>query len=239
MKRAIVTRADESVKEWIDLTHPILKKYAEKCDADFIVLSHPPPFLSDDKYPHWRILKVHELYEEYDRILMLDTDMIINKNCPNLFDIIPSDKIGCVFEDVGSRQVPRQQQMINIQQAFNYIDWTSGYMNEGLLMSSQQHKDFFLPYNGRYWNGPAGSQTHFMFNIQRLKYEIFELNYQWNHMTMFSEPWNGSPDRFKSNIIHYAGRGIFDQNLGLTRIEQAQKDYEKIYGKIEKEDNTK
>ena len=49
-------------------------------------------------------------------------------------------------------------------------------------------------------------------------------------MTMFSEPWNGSPDRFKSYIIHYAGAGIFD--AVPDRITQMKNDYNKIYGDI-------
>jgi len=239
MKRAIVTRADDNVRDWVELTHPLLKKYAQKCDADFIVLSHDPPFLSNDNYPHWRILKVYELFEKYDRILMLDTDMLINKNCPDLFKIVPEDHIGCVFEDVGTRTWNRRQQIVEVQEFFDYIGWTSGYMNEGIVMLSKQHKDIFFPHYGRYWNGAAGSQTHFMFNIQKLKFKIFELNYRWNHMTMFSEPWNESADRFKSHIIHYAGRGIFEPHLGLSRIQQARKDYETIYGKIQEEASAK
>ena len=42
-----------------------------------MVLDHEPPVYADDKYPHFRIMKHHELHEEYDRILHLDTDIII------------------------------------------------------------------------------------------------------------------------------------------------------------------
>ena len=48
-------------------------------------------------------------------------------------------------------------------------------------------------------------------------------------MTMFSEPWNQSKDRFSSFIIHYGGRGVFDSGVE-NKIEQIKLDYKRIYG---------
>jgi hypothetical protein len=44
---------------------------------------------------------------------------------------------------------------------------------------------------------------------------------------MFSEFCNGSPSRFDSYNIHYAGAGIFDG--GGPRLEQMKRDYKVIY----------
>jgi len=60
----------------------------------------------------------------------------------------------------------------------------------------------------------------------KLGFEVHELSYKWNHMTMFSEPWNGNADRFESYIVHYAGQGIFDAG---GRQQQIQNDAEKVY----------
>ena len=77
------------------------------------------------------------------------------------------------------------------------------------------------------------------------KKEVKQLDYRWNHMTMFSEPWNDNADRFESFIIHYAGRGVFDEaditeqalykhridvDRQSCKVEQAKLDYKKIYG---------
>ncbi len=67
------------------------------------------------------------------------------------------------------------------------------------------------------------------YNIHKYNYKVQELDYRWNHMTMFSEPWNNKADRFKSHIIHYGGRGIFDSHVD-TRNNQIKADYEEIYG---------
>ena len=52
---------------------------------------------------------------------------------------------------------------------------------------------------------------------------------KWNHMTMFSEPWNGNASRFDSNIIHYAGNGIFE-NKHISRLNQIKEDLNFLYG---------
>jgi lipopolysaccharide biosynthesis glycosyltransferase len=234
MKRAIVTRADSGVDEWIRLTHPIMRKYAEKCKADFVVMSGPAPFVvshhSGRPAHYYRVLRIRDLLECYDRILHLDTDMIINKDCPDIFEVVPEDMIGGVREDVGTRQLDRLQQIKYIQHRLGDIGWKDKYINEGTFLVSRQHKDIFLPHRGKYWTGWAGSQSHMSYNIHKFNFNIYDLGYKWNHMTMFSETWNNNADRFKSNIIHYAGNGIFDKRVVKTKFNQAKKDCEVIYG---------
>ena len=84
MKKAIITRADSGVQGWIDTTHSVIKEYADKCGADFIVLNGK----SDSKVANknhtdqWsRMLQIGEAFDEYDRIIQMDTDVLINKDC--------------------------------------------------------------------------------------------------------------------------------------------------------------
>ena len=48
MKKLIVTRADGNIKEITDITLPIMEEYAEKCNANFKIISDRPPFLTGD-----------------------------------------------------------------------------------------------------------------------------------------------------------------------------------------------
>ena len=232
MKRALVTRADSGVSDWMKITHPVMKRYAEKCKADFIVLCAPAPFTvphhSGTPAHYYRVAHIRDLLGCYDRILHLDTDMIINKNCPDIFDIVPENMIGAVREDVGTRQQDRQAQIIGIQREYGDIGWRDGYINEGTFLVSRQHRDVFLPHNGRYWTGWAGSQSQMSFNIHKFNFEVYDLGYKWNHMTMFSEQWNGQPNRFDSHISHYAGSGVFDGGVN-GKLEQARLDYKRLY----------
>src|SRR5579872_7340493 len=104
MKKLVVSRADDNIKEMTNLTFPIIKQFCKKWNADFLVLDHIPPVISDDNRPHFRINKISELLNDYDRILNLDSDLLINKNCPDLFSVVLPDCIGTIYEDVGSRR---------------------------------------------------------------------------------------------------------------------------------------
>jgi len=227
MKKAVLTRADSNIKEMTDITLPIMRKYAESMGCDFIILDHDPPFLTLDHKPHYRILKMYDLFDEYDKILHLDADMLINKNCPNIFEIVPENMIGVIFEDKGSRRDNRHYKIQNVQKVWGDVGWVEGYSNSGTLLLSKQHRDVFLSHNGEYWLDDGSGDIHISYNAHKYGFKRYELEYKWNHMTMFSEPWMNA-NRFDSHIIHYAGRGIFDENV-TTRIEQIKRDYETIY----------
>jgi lipopolysaccharide biosynthesis glycosyltransferase len=229
MKLAIVTRADKNILEMCNITLPPMRKYADKIGADFIQLDHQPPIMTDDNKTHYRIIKVRELLEEYDRILCLDADMLINKNIPNIFDVVPYEKMGSIFEDKGSRRGDRLNKILNIQKHWGNVNWKENYTNAGTFVLSKIHRDIFLPHNSEYWVGWGSADLHMSYMSHKLGFEIMELPFKWNHMTMFSEPWNNHADRFQSYIIHYAGRGIFDGNI-RTRLEQIKNDNNKIYG---------
>ena len=224
----IITRADDNIKEITDITIPIMRKYAEKCNADFQIISETAPFLTNDKKPHYRILKVRDFLEKYDRVLCLDADMLINKNTPNIFDIVPENKIGSIFEDKGSRKSNRRSIIQKIQNEWGNINWTEGYTNAGTFLLSKQHKDIFLPHNGKYYLDWGSADVHMSYMARKFNFQFHELQFKWNHMIMFSESWNNNPNRFDSYIIHYAGSGIFDKGV-KNRIEQIKKDYKKIY----------
>lgn len=227
-KIAIVTRADDNIKEMTDITFLSIKSYASKVGADFIVLSDPPPFLTSDNKPHYRILKVGDLLNKYDRILCIDSDVIINKSCPNIFNIVPEDKIGSIYEDKGSRRSSRLDLIRNIQRHWGEVGWKEGYTNAGTFLVSKQHKNIFTPHEGQYWLDWGSADLHLSYNIHKYKHKVHELDFRWNHMTMFSESWNGNPNRFESYIIHYAGGGVFDPKY-KNRTSQIRADYNQIY----------
>tara|TARA_R110001606_G_C15389005_1_gene651282 strand:+ start:2950 stop:3645 length:696 start_codon:yes stop_codon:yes gene_type:complete len=228
IKNLIITRADSNIKEITDITIPLMEEYAKNCNADFKIISEQPPFLTGDNKPHYRILKVRDYLEEYNRVLCLDADMIINKNTPNLFELVPEDKIGSIFEDKGSRQQNRRQIISKVQNEWGDVGWSEGYTNAGTFLLSKQHKDIFLPHEGKYYLDWGSADVHLSYMARKLRFEFFELSYRWNHMTPFSESWNNSSNRFDSFIIHYAGVGVFEKGV-KNRIEQIKKDYKKIY----------
>jgi hypothetical protein len=227
-KLALITRADSNIKEMTDITFPVIQEYADKIGAEFINLDHDAPFLTDDNKPHYRILKVIDLFDSFDRIAHVDADVLISKKCPNIFEVVGEDSIGTIYEDKGSRVGNRRSLIRHVQSVWGDVGWTEGYTNAGVSVWSKQHKNIFLPHRGQYWTAWGSADIHMAYNAHKYGYKIQELDYKWNHMTMFSEDWNGNANRFDSYVIHYAGRGIFDPDC-KDRLSQIKKDYKVLY----------
>ena len=102
-----------------------------------------------------------------------------------------------------------------------------GYTNAGTFVVSKQHKNIFTPHNGEYWLDWGSADLHLSYNIHKYGHKIYELDFKWNHMTLFSEPWNNNADRFQSYIIHYAGGGLFDEGM-ISRKHQMESDLKKL-----------
>lgn len=226
----MVTRADESVSAYTRYTHPILRRYAERWGAGFKVLDTP----LKDRRQCWRIMELYDIFEEYDRIFHIDSDVVINKDCPNIFDLVPYDTIGLVFEDKGSRLKDRRSRIMQIKQKLggNNFRWVSGYFNMGVFLASKIHRDMFKGINGQDWEMDDGfEQTYLNYQMMRLGYRFVDLGYKFNHMSMFSEAWNGSPSRFDSHIIHYAGNGKFQDKANREIGQLIKDDITRIYDK--------
>ncbi len=237
MRLLITTRADKNIREMTKITHPIIKKFAKLWGADFYKLEKNADCEGNGKY-HYRIFDHYSLFNKYDRILHLDSDILINVNCPNLFEIVPYHKIGTIFEDKGTREADRLERIKKAQDTFGDIGWKSGYINTGVFLTSKCHKKIYEKIDGNFWKGNGFDDVHLGYNINKYKLEICELPFQFNHMTLFSENWNGFPNRFESYIIHYAGRGVFEKkfkkkkNKYKAKIKQIKSDYRKINRKM-------
>jgi lipopolysaccharide biosynthesis glycosyltransferase len=233
VKLLITTRADAVCLDWVELTHPIIRRYADRVNADFIVLDeavdrHEATGGIGNGVYQYRIMEHYNLHEEYDRILHLDTDMLIAPDCPNLFEEVPEDHIGSIYEDLGSRKGQRIQCMLNAQAQYGDIGWRERYINTGVFVTSKMHRDIYQKIDGKYFVDWGTDDIHIGYLINKYGYKVKELGYRYNHMTMFSEEWNGSPSRFDSHIIHYAGQGIFEQSAE-NKLHQAKLDYERLY----------
>ena len=230
-KLAVVTRSDPNITNISKETHPLIEEYAKKCNADFIILSGDPPLWTHDHRPHYRIMEGYSLLEDYDRLLFLDSDMIVLRSCPNLFNIVPEDKIGSIYEDKGSRKDDRLSRIKKIQDQWGDVGWRENYTNAGTFLVSKKHRDIFLPHEGKYWIDWGSADVHLSYMIHKNNFEVYELPFHYNHMTMFSESWNGNANRFDSHIIHYGGAGIFDPGIH-NREQQIKHDKQKLFESI-------
>lgn len=229
MRLLVTTRADRKIKDMTDLTHPIIKKFAREWKADFSILDHVSGCDVGNGKHHYRIMKLYDLLSEHDRVLVVDSDVLINKNCPNLFEVVPHEKIGTIYEDRGSRERNRRDRISQIQKKWGNFGWTTGYINTGIFIVSKSHREMFRKINGEYWTRNGFDDVHLGYQIRKLGLKVFELDYKFNHMSMFSEPWNGSPSRFDSYIIHYAGGARFPDKGTRSQVQLMMDDIKEIY----------
>lgn len=230
-KFAMVTRADDNIEKLTKVTHPILMDYAAQWGCDFIVLDTKEDWMTDYELAHYRILRVRDLLQVYERILVIDSDVVIMPTCPNPFDVVPADSIGTIYEDKGSREPMRQGVIMSIQERYGDVGWEEGYINTGFFVVSRQHANIFQkatshseqirdtpfsPTDGL-WTGFGYDDALLGYNIHKFGHKVHELPFQFNHMSMFSESWNGNANRFESYVIHYAGLARFpDDRSGRT-----------------------
>lgn len=232
MKLLMATCADESQIHAKD-TLRIHRMYAEKWGADFKVLDDTSYNKLGFAMWNYRTIIFHELFEEYERIFYLDSDIVINKICPNIFDVVPYDTVGLVLEDKGSRLKNRRKRIALIKAFFGGNEhWVEGFLNGGLYIVSKIHREIFTKINGQLWDGPGYDGNHYMYQIMKQNHKYIDLGYKWNHMSMFSEPWDGSPSRFDSYILHYAGGAKFPDKGNRSVQELMKDDIRKIYGQL-------
>lgn len=133
MNRAVVTISCGSFYERVaQLTHPIIDAYAKKLNADFIVWrDHQGHAL-----PHYKKLDLGQLLETYDRVLYIDTDVLIRDDAPDIFAITPDEQLGLF--DEGKYFRDRTIQAIRVMDMFGYdpLLWDGKYYNTGVMVLS-------------------------------------------------------------------------------------------------------
>lgn len=174
------------------LTHPSIKKYANKINADFLVVS-------ETKYtdPNWEKTQVYNLLNKYKRIILLDSDLIIREDCPNLFEIVPEDKLGG-FNEKKYFQNAEKVKLEAIKYKFEIPKITNDYYNTGVLVISRKHKPLFKPVN----TFLGTFNDYFNTLIQKDKVKTYDLDYRYNRMH-YQDDYCGTP-RHDAYIIHYS-----------------------------------
>ncbi len=194
-----------------------LVKYCNKYDIALEVITEPRfNILGTDTAYNYLIFEknqIYDLFKDYNRILRLDADILITPHCPNIFEVVPLDKIGIVFEDVGPKKIDRRKTIKQIQLELGGVGWEKGYFNSGVIVTSKLHKEIFnitdkknIKIIEKLRLSHAKEQSLLNYRVRELGFELFELDFKFNHITkIFSGQCVGNPNKFNSYILHYAG----------------------------------
>jgi lipopolysaccharide biosynthesis glycosyltransferase len=206
MKKAVVTICFGSGYTALgEVTHPTLRAYAKKIGADFYVVTQPK-ILNPDKLAFIYSYEKHQLQEfllHYDRVLYLDTDIIVSPDCPNLFDVVRYGNFGAFSE---GKWLDRLYALDVAEKQWNsprsVLHWCKNYFNAGVMVVDKTHHQVFaLPeilHNNFY------DQTWFNCQVAFLCPEKFQdITHAFNRMRHLD--W---ANRLESFIVHYAGGGV-------------------------------
>ncbi len=151
--QAIVTLCIGQEFKLGQVTHPMLQNYAHRVGADFIVIAEPKINLGNHNFEKYQI---YELLEKYQRIIYIDTDIIITPQCPNLFQIVPENMFGAFI--VSDYTYFHDGAIKKIQAKLGDIGWKRKYFNAGVMVISQCHRGIFSPEHGLLkWSDESGA----------------------------------------------------------------------------------
>ncbi len=178
-------------------TLPSIKKYAEKIGSDFLIVTEPKKEYITQK---WNKFYIHELLNDYKRILYLDCDLIIREDCPNLFNIVPENKLGMFNEE---RYTSRLEYLLQASEYYKeeLPKWDGKFYNSGVMIISRKHKQIFRMPKGI--DFVETDQPYINLRIQKDKIDMFDLPYDFNRMDILDKFCGIS--RLNSYIVHYAG----------------------------------
>jgi len=113
-------------------SHDSFQKYADKINADFVVIDSPKINYTNTKTINplkFEKYQVYEILEEYERVLFIDNDILITPHAPNIFLEVPQDKIGGLYEDVAMNEENRRKIIQKIQAHLGDVGWKTGFLN--------------------------------------------------------------------------------------------------------------
>jgi lipopolysaccharide biosynthesis glycosyltransferase len=178
-----------------EVSSPTFVDYAKRCGADYIVIDSQKILMSHLFYEKWQIF---DMLFDYDRILYLDSDILVAPDCPNLFSFVQPDDVGAFVEDDFEE---RTALIFRTQLEHGCLNWFKGYVNAGMGVFSWLHRPLFKKGKSRD-TSCLTEQNLLNFRIQLNQMPIHKLPKEFNRMDLA-----GEDKRLQSFLIHYAGRG--------------------------------
>ncbi|MCC5788788.1 MAG: hypothetical protein JJT75_04080 [Opitutales bacterium] len=206
--KAIVTLNIGNRKEAL-FSEPFFHRYCARYGLDFVVINEKRFKLNPNRWKprlgiHFEKFQLLELFDDYDRIAYLDSDILIHPKAPDIFEQVDEATIGCVFEDVGKDAWKREEEWDKVQALLGKLPEVHRYFNSGVMVLSKWHKRLFdlnlgIP-SGRWLD-----QTFLNYHSRKLNLPVKEISPQFNFLPVFPG-WHDSKVRLSQYFVHYAGR---------------------------------
>lgn len=182
-------------------TLPTMQAYADRIDADLIVL-RTQAFPQYQLY--WEKFQIARLFGKYARVLWLDADIVVRPTAPSIFDQAPADTFGAFDEgkyfNDRFKELEKDGPFYGIMSQRPVVERGFSYFNAGVMLTSRIHQELFtLPLHGKRDAMSEQTYTNIMLSHRGLKFH--DLGIQWNGLHSLRR----ADDRKDLHIIHYAG----------------------------------
>lgn len=231
--RCIVTITfGKSFEKLAMLTRPFLEEYCHKTKADLIVWTTPDPH----NHPFFKKMDISVLLSIYKEVLFIDTDILITRGAPDLFDTVPKNFSLALYEEGhlaknGPNDKTRHlnswvnsyKQYLSESDNSNTIDiirnlndgWNENYFNSGVMLCRQGSFDLFdLPIPETMIQNWFPEQDFLNYLIYHYNLDVFFLSHNFNRFPYWQEK-DSREDRINSHFIHYAGVPERDKMIQL------------------------
>ena len=192
-----------------NITINTMIKYAHRIGADFININNQvvhPIINHDIRYEKFQI---YDLLGMYDRIMLVDYDAVITKNCPDMFRLVPENKIGI---KISKSSIDKFKDRIEKQ--LGKIEWGVHYYNSGLIIVSSQQRELFN------YRSAKVLTSGFLAEQNTITYRIYAHRTPIHFLTS-QEHYIPRVDKEIENpfIIHWAGGGRGGQEAIQKKVD--------------------
>lgn len=207
IRRALVT-LNIGNREEATISKPFFYCYCQRHNLDFIVIHQRRFHLTPNRRRprlgiHLEKFQIGELFDYYDRIAYLDSDVLIHPDAPDLFARVAPDELGCVFEDVGPDAWKRDEEWQKAEALLGPLGKKHRYFNAGVMVFGQVHRELFnfkLGLPGGRWP----DQTFLNYHSRQLGMSVKALPEAFNFLPIF-QGWADPSVRAQQYLVHYAG----------------------------------
>ena len=223
MTYGIVITAIGQTKK-VEIALRTIRPYARKVGAEVVVIDQPRLAINGPggyNYLNFEKFQVADCFDIFDRILRLDSDVLINPEAPNIFEETEDASFAAVMEDHGSRAAQRRKEVQRLAHRFSVPAWHKDYFNSGVVVANREVREAFVPrldltpQNLRDL-GPFKEQSLLNLQLHWLNvwqdHDVQALDRRWNRMRAFVDI-----PKSQAYILHYAGPKDKEQRLMMEQ----------------------
>lgn len=210
---AIVSIASGHHLATLEQTRPLRAEYASRIGADMVELT-------DDRWPEfpmankWRLTNVFEA--GYERLLYVDSDVILKADAPDIFQVVPEEAIGLVDElptirANGIVQVNYENEFACVAEEYGWTkpDWCP---NGGVMVLPRKWASVYEPPLFISSNRWCIDQYLLAIECERRSAPVHLLDEKWNWGWIDKRFWDGISGAY---FVHMNGSGSGEYRQSL------------------------